>query len=183
MYRGEAAIHLNCVNMFLQNAKDLQIKQLTDCFVTGNTFENEHANSEEVAQYDDIDNSTNLDIHANHEDISEPRKGPKSKSSNIDEILSLDLTAYRPDMDEPDSGNQLHKCGECGAGYKWKNALVKHIKSKHEGVKYSCNQCGYQATRQDHLKKHKEAIHEGVKYSCNQTRFHQHRGLAQSTST
>ena len=39
MYHGEAAIQLNSVNMFLQNAKDLQIKQLADCFVTGNTFE------------------------------------------------------------------------------------------------------------------------------------------------
>jgi hypothetical protein len=41
-------------------------------------------------------------------------------------------------MDETDSGNQLHTCGECGAGYKWKKYLVRHIRSKHEGVRYSC---------------------------------------------
>ena len=35
----------------------------------------------------------------------------------IDEILSQDLPAYSPDMDEPDKANQLHKCGDCGAGY------------------------------------------------------------------
>ena len=40
MYHGEAAIHLNTINMFLQNAKDLQIKQLADCFVTINNFDN-----------------------------------------------------------------------------------------------------------------------------------------------
>ena len=55
-------------------------------------------------------------------------------------------------MDEPDSGNQLHKCGECGAGYRRNNALVRHIRSKHEGVRYSCNQCAYQATDRDLLR-------------------------------
>merc|ERR1719318_1270266 len=49
MYQGEAAIHLNTINMFLQNTKDLQIRQLSDYFVTGNTFDNleaEHRSSE-----------------------------------------------------------------------------------------------------------------------------------------
>ena len=46
MYHGEAAIHQNSINILLENAKDLQIKELADCFVTGNTFDNiedEHA--------------------------------------------------------------------------------------------------------------------------------------------
>ena len=74
-------------------------------------------------------------------------------------------------MDEPDSANQLHKCGEYGAGYRWKKHLLRHIRSKHEGVKYSCNQCEYHATQQGHLKKHKQAIHEGVKYLCNHCEY------------
>ena len=47
MYHGEAAIHTNSINMCLQNAKDLQIKQLADGFVTENAFDNtedKHAN-------------------------------------------------------------------------------------------------------------------------------------------
>ena len=55
MYHGEAAIHRHSINILLENAKDLQIKELADCFVTGNTFDNiedEHANSEEDAEYD-----------------------------------------------------------------------------------------------------------------------------------
>ena len=57
--------------MFLKNANDLQIKQLADCFVTGNTFDNiedEHANNEEDVGYDDVGNIIKLDIPANHED-------------------------------------------------------------------------------------------------------------------
>ena len=80
---------------------------------------------------------------------------------NIELYPALDLAAYSPDMDEPDSCYQF-KCGECGAGYRWKTDLVMHIRSKHEGVRYSCDQCEHQATHQGNLKKHKEAIHEGV---------------------
>jgi hypothetical protein len=160
MYHGEAAIHQNSVNMLLENAKDLQINYLANCFMKGNNFDNiedEHANNEE-----DISNLEN------HQDVTEYKNNTKSISSTNDELLSLDLAAYSPDMDEPDSGNQLHKCGECGAGYRWKKDLGKHIRNKHEGVRYPCNQCEYKATRQRSLKRHKKAKHEGVKYSCNQ---------------
>ena len=168
MYHGEAAIHLNSVNMLLENAKDLQIKQLADCFATGNTFDHE----DQHTQSKNAEFGGNVENLESHEDSSEYRNSTKSISSTIDEILSLDLAVYSPDMDEPDSGNQLHKCGECGAGYKWKHALVRHIRSKHEGVRYPCNQCEYQATTQGSLKTHKESIHEGVKYSCNKCEFH-----------
>jgi hypothetical protein len=67
-------------------------------------------------------------------------------------------------MDEPDSANQLHECGECGAGYRWKKHLLRHIRSKQEGE--------YHATEQGKLKNHKQAIHEGVEYSCDQCEYH-----------
>ena len=95
-----------------------------------------------------------------------------SISSTIDEILSQDLPANSPDMDEPDSANQLHKRGKYGAGYRRKKHLLRHIRSKHEGFKYSCNQCEYQATEQGKLKNLKQAIHEGVEYSCDQCEYH-----------
>ena len=59
MYHGEAAIHQNSMPMFLENAKDLQIKQMVDCFETGNTLvniEDVHANSEEDAKNEDMSN-------------------------------------------------------------------------------------------------------------------------------
>ena len=56
--------------MFLQNAKDLRIKQLANCFVTENAFDNtedKHANSEENAEFDYIGKIKNLGTPANHE--------------------------------------------------------------------------------------------------------------------
>jgi hypothetical protein len=51
MYHGEAAIHQNSINMFLQNAKDFRIKQLADCSVTESAFD-KYANSGENAKFD-----------------------------------------------------------------------------------------------------------------------------------
>ena len=44
--------------------------------------------------------------------------------------------------------------------------LKKHIKSKHEGVRYPCDQCDYLATASYNLKRHIVRRHEGVKYPC-----------------
>ena len=41
--------------MFLQNAKDLRIKQLANCFLIEKAFDNtedKHANIEEIAEFD-----------------------------------------------------------------------------------------------------------------------------------
>jgi len=50
----------------------------------------------------------------------------------------------------------------------WKRALLTHIKSTHEGVKYPCEQCDYKATQKSHLLTHIKSIHEGVKFPCKQ---------------
>jgi hypothetical protein len=76
-------------------------------FVTITTLvkrEDVGANSEDDAEYDEM---SNLNILANHEDISEYRTNTKSIYSTINEIPYLDLAAYSPDMDEPDSCHQF----------------------------------------------------------------------------
>ena len=45
---------------------------------------------------------------------------------------------------------------------------MKHLKSKHQGVKYPCDQCDYKATQKGDLLRHLKSIHEGVKYPCGQ---------------
>ena len=54
-----------------------------------------------------------------------------------------------------------YPCDQCGKQYTEEGGLKKHIKSKHEGFKYTCNQCG-------NLTTHIQSQHEGVKYACDQ---------------
>ena len=46
--------------------------------------------------------------------------------------------------------------------------MLRHYRSKHEGIRYPCNQCTYQATQKGDLQKHIQAKHEGIKHPCNQ---------------
>ena len=58
------------------------------------------------------------------------------------------------------------QCPECGSVYFDRSTMLKHYRSKHEGVKYSCNQCDYQATQQDNLQSHISAKHSDTVLKC-----------------
>ena len=44
--------------------------------------------------------------------------------------------------------------------------LKAHMKSEHEGVRYSCNECDYQAMTKGVLNKHQQRKHEGLRFLC-----------------
>jgi len=58
-------------------------------------------------------------------------------------------------------------CDQCAFKATLKGTLLTHVKSKHEGVKYPCNQCDYEASRKSSLKNHLKSKHEGVKHPSN----------------
>ena len=47
-----------------------------------------------------------------------------------------------------------YPCDQCDYEPTNKHVLVRHFKSKHEGVKYPCKQCDYKATYKHVLLKH-----------------------------
>ena len=57
-------------------------------------------------------------------------------------------------------------CPECGAGFALRHHMLRHYRSKHEGVKYPCNQCNYQATSQGYLQNHISAKHGNTVLKC-----------------
>ena len=86
MYRGEAAVHIHRVNHFLNNAEDLQIKQLTYCFDSGYTFA---SNEEDDAVYEDnIEHIRDNDEH---------RNDSNSTTGTVDNILPLNIPTYNPE--------------------------------------------------------------------------------------
>ena len=44
--------------------------------------------------------------------------------------------------------------------------LIRHIESRHEGVRYPCSECEFISTRANELKIGVESKHEGVRYPC-----------------
>merc|ERR1712129_107697 len=69
IYLGEASFYHSNMNRFIQVAKNLQIKQLAETNVTGNSFytqEESLDNNDMESRHDDI---SNQDMHANSEDV------------------------------------------------------------------------------------------------------------------
>ena len=58
------------------------------------------------------------------------------------------------------------KSPQCDVVFTQRHNMVRHIRYKHEGVRYPCSKCDYKATTQSNLKTHIESIYEGLKYPC-----------------
>ena len=50
-----------------------------------------------------------------------------------------------------------------------------HIRSVHEGIRYTCEHCGYQAMRQENLRAHIRDLHENLTFFCNKCTFQTNR--------
>ena len=78
----------------------------------------------------------------------------------------------RPNLSIEKTNNPLlFNCQECESVLTVKDSLIRHQKSKHEGVKYSCNQCQYKVSDKSNQIRHQKSKHEGITYTCNQCQF------------
>ena len=62
-------------------------------------------------------------------------------------------------------------CDRCRSGFttNWKNSLLRHIKTVHEGIKaHKCDLCEKSYTSGNSLKIHIKSVHEGINdHKCN----------------
>ena len=140
----------------MKNLANSVVKEET-VYIKEDIFANDYIET----RYDGIGNSG---IPTDYKDV----KGDDNdtKSISVENIATFDI----PDKSE-NSENHLHKCEECGVGFRWKNVLVRHVRSQHEGARYSCSNFDYQAATQWDLKRHNNSILEGIKYFCDKYEF------------
>ena len=58
------------------------------------------------------------------------------------------------------------QCTECGVLFNSRGTMLRHYKSRHQGLKHACNECDKQYLDRGHLSKHIQSVHEGIKYPC-----------------
>ena len=79
--------------------------------------------------------------------------------------------AQKAKLDNKDNQNldKSHQCDKCPKNFAHKFLLARHIRSVHEGVKFSCEQCDQKFTEKWSLKSHVLGVHEKLKrFKCNQ---------------
>lgn len=64
-------------------------------------------------------------------------------------------------------GIKLFKCPTCGTNFGQKGTLQRHIKTVHQKVRqFPCPDCGYSFTTAGDIKRHQESVHQSVRYTC-----------------
>ena len=151
MYLGEATFYQDRMNEFLRVAKDLEVKEL-----------NKDVDEVDVEASEQINDQSEL-----HEELLQEDNVIPTRPLPSDAVVDQNKPSLPVETDDPAS----KQCPDCGKEFSFRHDMLKHHRSKHQGVKYPCSQCDYKATQSGHLKEHVESVHEGVKYPCNQCQY------------
>ena len=149
MYVGVATLNQERMSEFMNDAKNLEIKEIS-----------------QKMQFDEYENLP--DLSNNETDLVNQQKQPMAKL-NKEKISNNKQTAHNSTL-QNNSGSTL-ACAECDSQFTNKGHLKRHILSKHEGVRFNCNKCDFQSTQQAALKSHFESKHEGVRYPCDHCNY------------
>ena len=191
MYLGVTTFNQERMNEFLEVAKNLEIKGITEAFVNENRSEYhevetpekkvdkseaEECNSTKQACPSDFVtlamNSYKSNIRPNNGDNPEIQKSEQSNMKSITKEQSiLSNKVFSKDYYDAQKTDGLFSCNQCDKQFSTKKGFQHHFESIHEGVKYGCDQCDYKTTTQSNLTVHIKAKHEGIKYDCNQCNY------------
>ena len=188
MYLGEALVHQDRINEFMEKAKDLEVKELIT--ELGSESEKNLPNGLDDLFSADEDQTSDNNIYTIQKDNDCTKKEIEEADISVDKNLAMaddsnnksnegfycNKCEYWTKWKQLIQRHNLSKhegisfqCEECDSIYVDKNSLAKHIRSKHEGVTYDCDKCGFVSSNRSTIKRHKVAIHnEGSKYQCNQ---------------
>ena len=161
MYLGEATFNQERMNEFLDVAKNLEIKGITEAFTDENKSKHYSETPESKSEYETPENNINeKDLKVNNPE--------EAKSHNITQVVGF----FKPKENfQLKTSDGLFSCNECDKKFSTKKGYQLHFESIHEGVKYGCDKCDYKATTPSNLTVHMKAKHEGVKFDCNQCNY------------
>merc|ERR1712129_477740 len=160
-YLGEAEIKQEELEHFLESAKLLEIKGITNDSVDSEdhppTWGN---NSKEEKVLKVKEERTNKDL-----DEEFPRIYPTGTEFSRDDVK---VTIKEEEFND----KRKYPCGNCDYVTKWRHSLRSHrLKSRCKPAKvlsYQCKQCDRGFTNPATLWRHKNSVHDGVVYRCDE---------------
>ena len=147
MYLGEGKFYYERMAEFIKIATELEVKEISNGVELPS--EREDITAETCVEYEERETDEDIRPERSSENQIKQRQPRKQISSDVKFI----------------------DCPECGKVFSEKNSMMRHYRSKHEGVKFPCSQCDYQFTQLVHLQRHIQSKHDCIKYPCNQCDF------------
>ena len=100
-----------------------------------------------------VDIGENMAESPHHDVISE-----EDDNESVDENEIASSTASYESTQQMSVPSDSSKCPQCDVVFAQRQGMLKHVRYKHEGVKYPCSQCDFKATQQSSLKTHIESL-------------------------
>ena len=206
MYVGVATFQQDRVNEFLKVANSLEVKEICKDINPISTplkptsiHTNSHLAPEQTfTNQIPIQNISYNQTHPNPILEFDMKNGTTGLSDSKSDIETKSESQLKTDSAENENSasnrktinsvtlnSQLQKnvegmfnCDQRESEFASNSGLIRHFKSKHQGMTYPCDRCTYRATDKGNLSRHVQSIHEGVTYDCNlckyQTSLQQH---------
>jgi len=194
IYKGEVDLAREELDDFLEVARELQVKGLTEEDRQSREFEqNPKAIEHEVLGFTANDDDqkkekikpafptlfTEEDENEKEETYFEPIEEanfiPQIKMEEEDyfdrEDESCDTSAPFPEYKVIYRDKVYFNCEQCDYKTTRKVNLTEHEESIHKGILHACDQCDFKIGRKDSLKRHIKSVHQGVIYSCELCEF------------
>ena len=89
--------------------------------------------------------------------------------SNKEDLIALYTEKYQAQKNGKTKGD--FRCDICQQLFVFAWLLKRHIKTVHEGLRYSCDQCEFKATQQGTVNGHIQSIHKGIRYACDKCEY------------
>ena len=160
-YMGKADVEQDCVTKFIETAADLKVSEFLK--VDKESLEDPLAVVEaSVSNVEGTESSNNYD--AKNVDEMPTLSTLESLDESLDEIGPL----HKSIKEEIGIENGPVKCAHCDVICSHIGNLKRHIKNKHDGIKFYCSECDYKATQKTDIKRHKEYKHEGIRVTCDE---------------
>ena len=176
MYHGEVTIEQEGLKDFMDIGKDLGIKGLIHEEAT-NLRKMKISEDETFGHVIDLNTSlspVSLQKYTETKDRYDILQDEVTELKVDEKTISISISDVEPcDLSIPESETNTTSvkyevvCQTCNATFQYKKSLVNHIKTKHEGFRYSCSQCEYQCKYKSSIRRHQLSKHEGVRYFCN----------------
>ena len=161
MYFGEATFEHELLEKFLNVAKDLKVKDISQD--AGNTaFNNALKKEERESQQNTSLENEGKSVNALNEFVPQEEItsfATEEFSTRIDDLPMRDDKPKDPTCKENQRKRKVW-CPECNQFFSGsKTKLTTHFQNVHEGIRWPCNQCEYKARDKYTLNKHVRAEH------------------------
>ena len=169
IYLGETTFYKDRIDEFLNVAKSLEIKEISNDIVKVDINQkDDDVKTESEAIPSDDSKAINTYVEANVPNVEMANITIKPDLNGLKSASGYEVSK---DVKKNILNGLKYLCDYCLKPFKAKESLLKHLEHKHKRFKHLCDQCDYKSAFEQSLKEHIRLVHDQTKLACEQCEY------------